>query len=115
MRLATEASASQRLEEYPWKAVHRRRQPAASSPEGPAEPWTRIAAWRIRSPSSWSKRTGWVVVVVVAVVISIMGHVASGWGGLEGGCLLFKMSLTVVPLMLSSRFSTSAHHSDSTV
>ena len=64
MRRVKAARELQRSLEAPWNAVHIRRHPAASMPEGPAEPCTLRAVERIRSPSILSKRTGCVSAVL---------------------------------------------------
>ena len=58
-RLASNAKLLQSSEEADLKDIQSRRQPFASTPDGPASPSILRAAVRIASPSSRSRITGW--------------------------------------------------------
>ena len=90
IRLAMAAKASHRSLDAPCKAVHMRRHPIASTPEGPAEPLTRRAAERIIPPLIWSKSIGWKSIVRVEIGMRVLGLAC--WAG---GCLSFSISRMV--------------------
>ena len=74
-----------------WKAVHMRRQPVASIPEGPEEPSVRSAAWRMASPVILSKSTGWNGGTSVAPSSTrASAHASAG----DCGCLSLRISST---------------------
>ena len=81
------AIAVQRAFDDPWNIVQRRRQLAASNPDGPALPWQCKAAERIVLWSRQSKMTGW-------VSSGPLGNNASGWISPGGGCLALRISRT---------------------
>ena len=103
MRRVKADRALQRSLEAPWNAVHIRHHPAASMPDGPAEPCTLRAVERIRSPSILSKRTG-----CVSTVLSTRDRMAAEKAACAAGCFSLSMSRTGLPSISSSKPSTPA-------
>ena len=100
MRRVKAARVLHRSLEAPWNAVHMRRHPAASMPDGPAEPCTLRAVERIRSPSILSNRTGCVSAMLSARERRVAGHAACA-----AGCFSFSKSRTDLPSISSSNRS----------
>ena len=101
IRLAVEARESHRSTDADLNDVHMRFQAAASSPEGPAEPFVLKAVLRISCPSILPYRTGLGSVVGESSVM-----MADGFGSCFGGCFFSRISRTVSGGVLESLDAT---------
>ena len=105
IRLVIATRAMQSSFDAPWNAVQMRCHPAASIPEGPAQPCTLREVERMRSPVIASKRIG-----CVSGERSLGGKRVAELACCAGGCLLLSRSRTGVPSISWSMLSTPEEH-----